>query len=67
MTSTTHPLKRRAAALALAAAGLLAGCASPVPADYANQTPVLDPCIGWDDSVGVLQTLSAGVLARRKH
>ena len=42
MTSTTHPLKRRAAALALAAAGLLAGCASPVPADYANQTPVLD-------------------------
>jgi hypothetical protein len=31
-----------ASALALAAPLMLAGCASPTPADYASQTPVLD-------------------------
>ena len=43
MTSRTLPwLKHLAAGLALAASTLLAGCASPLPADYASQTPVLD-------------------------
>ena len=40
-----HPplsLQRLAAVLMLAGSALLAGCASPLPADYANQTPVLD-------------------------
>ena len=42
----TAPIFRRlqhlAAALALAGSAWLAGCASPTPADYASQTPVLD-------------------------
>ena len=35
-------LQHLAAGLALASSALLAGCASPTPADYASQTPVLD-------------------------
>ena len=35
-------LQHLAAGLALAGSALLAGCASPTPADYASQTPVLD-------------------------
>ena len=42
MTDARRPLRRLAATLALAGAALLAGCASPTPADYATQTPVLD-------------------------
>lgn len=47
LTLTPGPTPRRRA-LAVAAAGLaagllgLAGCASPTPADYADQTPLLD-------------------------
>ena len=37
-----HRLQHLAAGLALASSALLAGCASPTPADYASQTPVLD-------------------------
>ena len=43
MTSQTFNfLKHLAAGLALATSALLAGCASPMPSDYASQTPVLD-------------------------
>ncbi len=42
-TRPISPLRRLAAATLLAAAAAgLAGCASPTPADYANQTPKLD-------------------------
>jgi hypothetical protein len=43
--STSAPAStptRRNALMALAAAALVAGCASPVPADYAAEKPVLD-------------------------
>ena len=36
------------------------------PAQLAFGQSITDACIGWDDSVGVLQTLSDAVLARRK-
>ena len=43
MTSrTVNWLKFLTAGLALVASTLLAGCASPLPADYTSQTPVLD-------------------------
>ena len=35
------------------------------PAKLAYGQSITDACIGWDDSVGVLQTLSDAVLARR--
>jgi 3-deoxy-7-phosphoheptulonate synthase len=35
------------------------------PAQLAYGQSITDACIGWDDSVGVLQTLSEAVLARR--
>jgi 3-deoxy-7-phosphoheptulonate synthase len=35
------------------------------PANLAYGQSITDACIGWDDSVGVLQTLSEAVLARR--
>jgi 3-deoxy-7-phosphoheptulonate synthase len=35
------------------------------PAQLAYGQSITDACIGWDDSVGVLQTLSDAVLARR--
>ena len=35
------------------------------PAKLAYGQSITDACIGWDDSVGVLQTLSEAVLARR--
>ena len=36
------------------------------PAQLTYGQSITDACIGWDDSVGVLQTLSDAVLARRK-
>jgi 3-deoxy-7-phosphoheptulonate synthase len=36
------------------------------PSGLAYGQSITDACIGWDDSVGVLDTLSQGVLARRK-
>jgi 3-deoxy-7-phosphoheptulonate synthase len=36
------------------------------PAKLAYGQSITDACIGWDDSVGVLQGLSEGVLARRR-
>ena len=35
------------------------------PALLAYGQSITDACIGWDDSLGVLQTLSDAVLARR--
>ena len=37
------------------------------PAKLAYGQSITDACIGWDDSVGVLQVLSAAVAARRKR
>ena len=37
------------------------------PAQLAYGQSITDACIGWDDSVGVLQTLSDAVLARRQR
>ena len=37
------------------------------PSDLAYGQSITDACIGWDDSVNVLETLSQGVLARRKQ
>jgi 3-deoxy-7-phosphoheptulonate synthase len=36
------------------------------PSALAYGQSITDACIAWDDSVGVLETLSQGVLARRK-
>lgn len=36
------------------------------PSALVHGQSITDACIGWDDSVGVLETLSQGVLARRK-
>ena len=36
------------------------------PATLEYGKSITDACIGWDDSVGVLQTLSEAVLARRR-
>jgi len=36
------------------------------PAGLAYGQSITDACIGWDDSVGLLQTLSVAVAARRK-
>ena len=36
------------------------------PAKLAYGQSITDACIGWDDSVGVLQALSDGVMARRR-
>ena len=47
MNHRTLPrLKHLATGLALASSALRAGCASPVPADYASQTPVLGQARG---------------------
>jgi 3-deoxy-7-phosphoheptulonate synthase len=50
---------------------LIAGAQKFTPGkdDSARLTPgqsITDACIGWDDSVGVLETLAAAVTARRK-
>jgi len=37
------------------------------PAQLAYGQSITDACIGWDDSVGVLATLSAAVAARRRR
>ena len=37
------------------------------PARLTYGQSITDACIGWDDSLGVLQGLSAAVLARRQH
>jgi 3-deoxy-7-phosphoheptulonate synthase len=37
------------------------------PAALAHGQSITDACIGWDDSVHVLEVLSQGVLARRKQ
>jgi 3-deoxy-7-phosphoheptulonate synthase len=37
------------------------------PASLEYGKSITDACIGWDDSVGVLQSLSEAVLARRKR
>jgi len=36
------------------------------PSALAYGQSITDACIDWDDSVGVLETLSQGVLARRQ-
>ena len=36
------------------------------PAKLAHGQSITDACIGWDDSLAVLQTLSDAALARRK-
>jgi 3-deoxy-7-phosphoheptulonate synthase len=36
------------------------------PARLAHGQSITDACLGWDDSVGVLQTLSDAVEARRR-
>ncbi|HET9205294.1 MAG TPA: 3-deoxy-7-phosphoheptulonate synthase [Burkholderiaceae bacterium] len=41
-----------------------AGKDDPAGLEYGKS--ITDACIGWDDSVGVLQTLSEAVLARRR-
>ncbi len=38
----------------------------PNPAGLKPGVSITDACIGWDDSLAVLQTLSEGVLARRR-
>ncbi|MCB1940314.1 MAG: 3-deoxy-7-phosphoheptulonate synthase, partial [Rhodocyclaceae bacterium] len=35
------------------------------PAKLASGQSITDACIGWDDSIGVLDTLAAAVKARR--
>jgi 3-deoxy-7-phosphoheptulonate synthase len=37
------------------------------PAKLAYGTSITDACIGWDDSVNVLEILAAAVKARRRH
>jgi len=37
------------------------------PAKLVYGQSITDACIGWDDSVGVLQALSDAVAARRKR
>ena len=37
----------------------------PAALEYGQS--ITDACIGWDDSVGVLQTLSEAVQARRRR
>ncbi len=37
------------------------------PSSLAYGQSITDACIGWDDSVGVLEALSQGVLSRRKQ
>jgi 3-deoxy-7-phosphoheptulonate synthase len=37
------------------------------PAKLAYGTSITDACINWDDSVNVLDMLSAAVKARRRH
>ena len=41
-----------------------AGKDDPATLEYGKS--ITDACIGWDDSIGVLQTLSEAVLTRRR-
>ncbi len=67
MTTCVFPRRRRLAAVALAAVLGLAGCASPTPADYAQERPVLDLARYFDGPVqahGIFTDRSGKVVRR---